>query len=245
MNINSTVGSQIRLYRKKRGLSLEQLAGKIYKSKSVVSKYELGQSNIDIATLQEIADALQIDIRYLLDSPSRPAAAVSARRFGIFTEQRLYLYIMEQMKKKTYLHCGLLSFSDDKKGGTQAVLYMDIPDPDNYQKCTTVYTGQLLCTPYTATLYLANPLDEADQVCILSTVSRSSRRAAAGLYHSYTLVDSLPVTTNLILSKEPIAQEEPLLHALFFEKDQLTMLKRGNIYKSKDYVDASALFAEK
>ena len=45
MDIAYAVGKQIRIYRKLSGLSQEDLAAKIFKSKSIISKYELGVSH--------------------------------------------------------------------------------------------------------------------------------------------------------------------------------------------------------
>lgn len=65
--ITNHIGQRIRLYRKNKQLTLEQFAAQLHKSKSTVSKYECGEISIDIETLYEIADALQISIRQLLD----------------------------------------------------------------------------------------------------------------------------------------------------------------------------------
>ena len=66
-NIASCIGNQIRLYRKLTKMSLDELAGKINKSKGTVSKYENGTVSIDIETLYKIAEALSIDIINLID----------------------------------------------------------------------------------------------------------------------------------------------------------------------------------
>ena len=61
------IGQRIRLYRKSNGLTLEELAARIHKSKSSVSKYESGDIAVDVETLVEIANALGIDLWQLLD----------------------------------------------------------------------------------------------------------------------------------------------------------------------------------
>lgn len=243
MHINEVVGGQIRLYRKKRGYSLEELAGKLYKSKSIVSKYELGQANIDIATLHEIADALDIDVKLLLDDPMSKRRSHSSRRFGIFTEPRLYLYLLEVMRHKPVIHRGILVFNDETAGITEATLYMDIPEGESYQKCGSVYSGRLYCSPYTASMLLTNPLDEADQVNIFASINRSQRNTSPGQYHSYMLLNSQPVSTDLILSKEPISNTEALRDALTVDKERIALLKKGNMYSAREYIDEKPLFS--
>lgn len=66
------VGKRIRGMRKRRNMTLEELAAEIHKSKAAVSKYERGEISIDIETLYEIADSLHIHVEQLLYT--RPAA---------------------------------------------------------------------------------------------------------------------------------------------------------------------------
>ena len=71
--ITIEVGKRIRGMRKKRDMTLEELAAEIHKSKATVSKYEKGEIAVDIETLYEIADVLHIHVEQLLYC--RPAAA--------------------------------------------------------------------------------------------------------------------------------------------------------------------------
>ena len=68
MNIQQTVGDNIRKFRQARGMTMEDLAARIYKGKSTISKYEKGSIAIDIATLVEIAIALEVHPSQLLMS---------------------------------------------------------------------------------------------------------------------------------------------------------------------------------
>lgn len=52
------IGARIRLFRKHRNLTLEELAYLVHKSPSTICKYESGSVNIDILALSEIAEAL-------------------------------------------------------------------------------------------------------------------------------------------------------------------------------------------
>ena len=65
-NITREVGSRIRYARKSRGMSMDELAQAIYKTRSAISKYENGQISVDIATLYDIANALKVSIYDLL-----------------------------------------------------------------------------------------------------------------------------------------------------------------------------------
>ena len=56
------VGQRIKKYRKSRGYTIEQFSAMINKSKATLSKYENGTITIDIETLYDIAQALNIDL---------------------------------------------------------------------------------------------------------------------------------------------------------------------------------------
>lgn len=46
--LNKHIGKQIRMYRKVQGLTLQQLADLIHKSRASVSKYETGEITLDV-----------------------------------------------------------------------------------------------------------------------------------------------------------------------------------------------------
>ena len=61
------VGQRIKKYRKSRGYTIEQFSTMINKSKATLSKYENGAITIDIETLYEIAQALDIELKCFID----------------------------------------------------------------------------------------------------------------------------------------------------------------------------------
>lgn len=73
-NINQEVGKKIRNFRKWRGLTVQQLADQIFKSKGTLSKYESGDITLDLVTLHHIANALNIQVEQLLYQEPRHAS---------------------------------------------------------------------------------------------------------------------------------------------------------------------------
>ena len=53
--ISSYVGAQVRRYRKACGMTIQQLADQIHKSRATVCKYENGEIVLDVETLYEIS----------------------------------------------------------------------------------------------------------------------------------------------------------------------------------------------
>lgn len=62
----SYLGDRIRFYREKKGYSQLDLALEAKMSKNYLGELELGKRNPSILTLKKLADALEIDISYLL-----------------------------------------------------------------------------------------------------------------------------------------------------------------------------------
>ena len=72
--VSKHTGNRIRCFRKTRGMTLQQLADAIHKSRASVSKYENGEIILDIETLYDISEALQVDLNQLIDyQPKKPA----------------------------------------------------------------------------------------------------------------------------------------------------------------------------
>lgn len=87
--INIYIGGQIRKYRKANGMTLQQLADVIHKSRATVCKYENGEISIDIATLYEISQALQVSFGQLTSyqptlPPSPPPTVGTLQRSRFF-----------------------------------------------------------------------------------------------------------------------------------------------------------------
>lgn len=65
-NINMEIDKKIKNIRKSKNMTIQELANSINKSKSTVSKYENGDISIDIQTLYEISNALNVHVEQLL-----------------------------------------------------------------------------------------------------------------------------------------------------------------------------------
>ena len=67
------IGDRIRYYREQAGMTMEQLAKAVGVQNSAINKYEKGTvTNIPINRIRQIADALGVDVRLLLDFLDEP-----------------------------------------------------------------------------------------------------------------------------------------------------------------------------
>ena len=110
-NFTCYVGEQIRKYRKAGKMTLQDLADAIHKSRATVCKYENGDISVDIETLYEISQILQVSMSQLTtglpETASKPSNAPgkgqkspffhakqnSGRKRGFFTPEKFFTVI--------------------------------------------------------------------------------------------------------------------------------------------------------
>lgn len=139
-NITREVGSRIRYARKSRGMSMDELAQAIYKTRSAISKYENGQISVDIATLYDIANALKVSIYDLLyrntpDIDQEYNAEVPA----FFREvSQLYMYFFDGRVNRA--QCTVIDiFPTEESSTAEVLMYMNIKDLAHYRVCESTY----------------------------------------------------------------------------------------------------------
>lgn len=62
----NNIGNRIKKFRKEKGLTQQQLADKLDKSKSLIQKYESNSTNVPTDILFKIADVLDVKIHHIL-----------------------------------------------------------------------------------------------------------------------------------------------------------------------------------
>lgn len=116
-------------------MSLEELAAKIYKSKASLSKYELGQTTIDILTLSELASALDVMLFQLLEAETGQCVPFPSADHPFGKINQLYLYHMVDKK----LYSSLLHFGPrDQEGRMNVTLYFQADDVERMNCCSTI-----------------------------------------------------------------------------------------------------------
>ena len=146
-SITKEVGSRIRYARKSRGMSMDELAQAIYKTRSAISKYENGQISVDIATLYDIANALKISIYDLLhrntpDINQEYNAEVPAFFRGV---SQLYMYFFDGRVNRA--QCTVIDiFPTEESNKAEVLMYMNIKDLAHYRICESSYRG-ISCRP--------------------------------------------------------------------------------------------------
>lgn len=220
------LGSRIRLYRKACGMSLEELAGLVHKSKASISKYELGQIVMDVLTLTEIANALGVTPLHLLE-PSPPAQAPAPtpsanHPFG--KTDTLYLYHMS--RKRVYASLLKIGAYDDS-GSVQATLYYKVGNLQKVENCHCVYHGHMYNHQMVLSFFLRNYYNAVENVFLNFSVPMYNTTIFTGMISG--LDESLsPTARKVILSKSELPMEESLLRAMQIGPEALKEVKRSN-----------------
>lgn len=138
--INQEIGKKIRIFRKMRNLTLDELALKIYKSKSTISKYEKGEIAIDIETLYDIADALMINVEQLLYVENNIPLSSQSLQIPSFFDgiSQFYSYLYDG-RSQQLIRCVFDVLFEAKTNQFKVMMYMNFKDFNSYQNCENTY----------------------------------------------------------------------------------------------------------
>lgn len=223
-NILETLGKKIRLYRKANGMSLEELAAKVYKSKASISKYELGQTSMDVLTLSEIASALGVMPFQLLESdiPQLSSSLSANHPFG--KTNQLYMYHMVNQ----HLYLSILKFGPtDETGQINVTLYHKIDNLKNIEQCTTIYHGYMYNHDVIISFFLHNYHNMVENILLNVAVPTNNTSIMTGM--ACGLNDFLaPTAIKVVLSHKPLEKSPQLYQAVSLTAGNLKAAKKTN-----------------
>jgi transcriptional regulator with XRE-family HTH domain len=226
MSWQKRVGEKLRMYRKLKRLSLEEVAARVYKSKSILSKYERGESVFDVDTLYELAGVLDIEPAQLFE-PSRATVSQSSERYGVFVNNKLYAYMLVR-ERSFHLIKSVLVLNNNS-----ASLYMHVSDVDCHTNCRVLYVGELMCYPGNVVIHMTNQADRSDHAVLFAAIRMNQYDTCLGMImmSSYSARD--PGVLKILLSRSPVSEEQELAHYLTIDKADVADTRRSNIYTTK------------
>ena len=205
------VGEQIRKYRKAGKMTLQDLADAIHKSRATICKYENGDLSVDIETLYEISQSLQVSMSQLTtglpETASEPSNAPGkGQKSPFFQAQRLYFYFYDGRYQRT--KDGVIDIYEKKgeSGKYEATLTICSVSA-NGRSSEIFYTGKVLYS------------DMLIRLCGISSA------------------DLMPCAFKCVITLKPQELTEAFRHQLLFTKkdlkrwEQLNMLLIDNMEK--------------
>jgi len=221
------VGRRIRLYRRSRGMNLSVLAEAIGKSKASLSKYESGQVSVDIVTLFEIAEALEVSPAQLFDyeATQRPAAARGTQN-PFLQQDQLHLYHMH--RKKVYFSLLKLGGADDK-GRIEATLFYKADSPAQMERCDCIYHGTLQGHDTVISVMLTNYHNPVESVLLNFTIPMRKADILVGMISGLEASTYEPTAYKMLLAKEPLEDVEALKSQLAITTEAFREMRQNNM----------------
>lgn len=233
MTPSEHAGMRIQMYRKKKKLTLREFAERINKSCSTVSKYESGSIVLDINTLFEIADVLDVSVSQLMDYRKQPIADVGRSIVGNFFQRSdlFYAYTLFSPSRTPY-ECAMELLRDEEGSDTGSLnFYFDINNTENYTNSSYIYNGRFRCFHQGTYFSLHNPYNHSDVGMIYAEAPFSKADRAKGLF-AFTPAKILkPCATGILFSTEPVSPEEDIIPLLSVSgKETVSTLKATNLF---------------
>ncbi len=232
-SITAHVGMRIKRMRKSRGLTLEELSNLIHKSKATVSKYESGTIALDIETLFEISEVLQVDIGAFLDyKPKKEKENFLPENF-YFDKPEIFMYYYDGRVKKIVRSLIIIGNpaayedADSDKQRVQTVsefpvkMYQGVPSFDDREKYQHFFTGMMKPYDTITHISLTNRINSTEKmyICVLNPMHANSQAVGmmSGIASSPFFA---PIGVKVLISKEPLDENEAFKNVLVLNKEE-------------------------
>jgi len=231
--INVHVGGRVRMYRKVRGMTLQQLADEIHKSRASVSKYENGEVVLDVETLYEISRALKVPMNQLTDyqEPEIKEASAAPELAGkspFFCARRLYFYFYDGRYKR--LKNGIIDIHEQKHkpGEYEASLSISAAGP-NGRSSEVYYTGDVLYSDMLIRFSFVNQCNTLEEDLLYIFNPLELRDETNGLLCGISSADFKPCAFRCLVTLTPREHTEELSRRLLISKQELRRWQKLNM----------------
>ncbi len=237
-NINIHVGKMIRKYRKAANLTLQQLADAIHKSRATICKYENGDISMDIETLYEVSQVLQVSVPQLTDLETVPTeidhlSAYAARKSPFFQAKTLYFYFYDGRYNR--MKDGVINIHEKEEDGSYRATFSICSVSGNGRSSASYYNGSVLYSDMLIRFSFVNqynPLEE-DLLYIFNPLEFRTR--TDGLLCGISSADLMPCAFKCLVALEKQELNEELRKHLLFTKAELQRWKKLNMLLIDNY----------
>lgn len=229
--INQHVGARIRAYRKSRGMTLQQLADSIHKSRASVSKYENGEITLDIQTLYEISQVLDVPLSRLTDYKSAtPQAEIKApglvSRSPFFQAETLYFYFFDGRYDR--LKDGVIQIH--KKDGAESDASLTISAISSSGRSSEVlYAGKVVYSDMLIRFSFVNQYNALEEDLLYIFNPLELRDFTEGLLCGISSADLMPCAFKCLVTLSPQEPTEELKQHLLITPAELRRWQKLNM----------------
>lgn len=232
--INCYVGKMIRKYRKAAHMTLQDLADAVHKSRATVCKYESGEISLDIETLYEISQILQVSTAQLMDFSENALvkkerqARQSRGKSPFFEAKQLYFYFYDGRYNR--MKDGIIHVHEKREGSESYDASFSVCSVSgNGRSSESYYTGSVRYSDMLirfSFMNTCNPLEE-DLLYIFNPLE--IRTCTDGLLCGISSADLMPCAFKCLVSLEPQELTEEFRQRLLFTKKELQRWKKLNM----------------
>lgn len=229
-NLTQEIGAKIRFFRKKKEMTIDEIANLLCKSKATVSKYESGKITIDIVTLYEIAKILDVHVEQLLyNFPHESEKKILETAPAFFRNlSQFYVYYFDG-RSNALNRCVVDVISETESHEYKIMMYMNIADYKHYQNCENTYWGFLKHYDAMSNLILQNRDTSMEQITISILASYLDAPVKWGLFFGFSSRPMMPVALKVMVSKKIQKEDAALIEALKISKNDIKFLKLYNM----------------
>lgn len=238
--INKHVGKRIRMYRKMKNMTLQQLANQIHKSKASVSKYENGEMALDIETLAEIAQVLQVNPTHLMDWQTETVETEmpklrSSRMSPFFQARRLYFYFYDGRYQR--LKDGIIDIRESKKetGRYEADLWIRAVSSSGVST-DTYYTGKVVYSDMLIRFSFVNQYNALEEDLLYIFNPLEFRDTTDGLLCGISSADLMPCAFKCLVTLYPQEHTDEFKRRLLITKEELQRWQKLNMMLVDNHV---------
>lgn len=228
MSRSSEIGMRIREFRRKRNFSLENLADRIHKSKATISKYESGEIVLDIETLYDIADALQIPVDALIyrQPDFRFPEEFDGETPAFFRGRTIFYYYYYDGRTNRLVRSVLCINSS--VGQNNMSLYMDVENFKNYKLCSYTYQGTIIHYGAMSSMYMQNTGAALDHSQIGIPAPYIDEEMKYVLTFGISNHPLMPMCGKAVICKNPHPETAEFEKMLRISKEDIRLMKLYN-----------------
>lgn len=230
--ISRQIGARIRELRKAQGMTLQQLADAIHKSRASVSKYETGEITLDVDTLSDISGVLCVPLGHLLAVPppaSQASVSETAGSSPFFQADRLYFYFYDGRYKR--LKDGVIDIHKHGRHseGYDASLSISAVTPTG-RSSGIFYSGKVVYSDMLIRFSFVNQYNtlEEDLLYIFNPLER--RNMTEGLLCGISSADLMPCAFKCLVTLTPQAHTDELIRQLMITRKDLSRWQKLNMF---------------
>ncbi len=228
--ISEQIGGRIRKFRKEQGLTLQQLADMIHKSRATLSKYETGEITLDVDTLYDIGDALSIDVSRLMERQQERTALFPMNqkiKSPFYQADKLYFYFYDGRYNR--LKDGVINIhKGDDSSQHEASFSISTVTPTG-RSSEIYYTGKVVYSDMLIRFSFVNQYNALEEDLLYIFNPLELRDFTEGLLCGISSADLMPCAFKCLVTLTPQEPTEDLKKHLLFTSKELRRWQKLNM----------------